>query len=154
MEIKDTKDQYQLVKLSPEEISEKWEDGLMDAIEASLPPLANYESPERMNNILRALCGGGLECWTLWLGDDLQIVGVFELIIDHATGNKSLLIYALYSYSEVSYEFWGILLKSVRKTAKEKGCSRIVAYSNVDRVVDIINALGGNSEFRFLSLEV
>ncbi len=153
-EITDIKDQFQLVKLSPEQVSEQWEDGLKDAIEASLPPIATYETPERMNNILNHIIGGYMDCWTLWQEEEIFAVGVFQVIIDTPSQVKSLLIYALYTYKPFTYDFWYILLKALRQSAKQQGCRRIVGYTNVDRIIGIVNALGGSSDYRYIWLEV
>lgn len=142
------------MKLSPDQISKQWEEGLCEAIEEALPPLAGYEDPSRMNNVLSSLLAGKMVCWELWLGDEIYGVGVFQVTLDEPSGIKNLLIYALYTYKPFSYDFWYLLLKTLRQYAKEQGCHRIVGFTDVDRIISIVNALGGSSEFRYIWLEV
>ena len=111
-----------------------WESGIREAIENSLPPLAQYESPDRMGNILQSLMAGKLECWTLWKGEDIQIVGTFQVLLDAASMTKNLLIYSLYAYVEVGLDLWGTLWKLFAESAKQQKCSRLVGYTNVDRI--------------------
>ena len=127
---------------------------MKEAIEASLPPLAAYETPERMNNILNHIIGGYMDCWTLWQEEEIFAVGVFQVIIDAPSQIKSLLIYALYTYKPFTYDFWYILLKSLRQSAKQQGCHRIVAYTDVERIISLVNSLGGSSDYRYIWLEV
>lgn len=119
-----------------------------------MPPLASYADPEIMNNVLSNILNGELQCWVLYRGEETVGVGTFEVLFDVPTGIKSLLIYSLYTYVPFSYDLWSLLLVRLRKHAKELGCRRIVGYTNVDRVVDLVNVLGGRSDFRFIWLEV
>ena len=152
-EIKDSSVQFQLIKLSPEQISERWE-VLRAAIESALPPPAPYSDPNIMNNILASLLRGVLECWILYEGEKAIIVGTFEVVLDVPSGIKSLLIYSLFSYKPFSYDLWGILLTRLRKYAKEIDCHKIVGYSNIERILELVQALGGSTDFRYIQLEV
>jgi hypothetical protein len=154
METKDSKDQYQLVKLTPDQVNELWEQGLKDSIESALPPLAHFESPERMGNVFRELLSGRLECWIVYENENALVIGTFQLLVDEASKTRSLLLYSLYSYKPITLDMWGSMVVYLKQKAKELRCTRIVAYTAVDRVIDIVNALGGSTETRFIWLEV
>jgi len=138
----------------PEQVSADW-DNISPAIQGALPPLVPYGNPDIMNNILAKILEGELECWTLIKNEEETLgIGTFEVVLDVPSGVKSLLIYSLYTYIPFSYDLWGILLTRLRKHAREKGCHRISGFTNVDRVIDLVNVLGGRSDFRYIWLEV
>jgi hypothetical protein len=120
----------------------------------SLPPIAAYESPDKMNNVLSNLLDGGLECWLLYKGEEPVIVATFEIVEDYPSKVKSLLIYSIYSYVHIPLDLWVNLFGRIREYARSKDCRRIVAYSNVERVINLIGALGGETNWKFLWLEV
>jgi len=154
MEIKDIKDQYQLARLTPDQVSEQWEDGIKDAIEYALPPLASYESPDRMGNIFTSLLSGEMVCWTIWKEEDICIIATLQILIDGASQTRNLLVYSLYSYMTITLDMWGTLVKLLTAFAREQKCSKIIAYTNVERIKEIILSVGGDTSYSFISLEV
>jgi hypothetical protein len=135
-------------------VSEQWEDGIKGAIEYALPPLAHYDSPDRMGNILTSLLSGDMECWTVWKGEDICIIATLQVLLDNASGVRSLLIYSIYAYINITINMWGTLVKFLSTLAREQNCNRIVAYTNVERVKEIIRSVGGDTSYSFISLEV
>ena len=142
-----------LTKLLPEQVTRYW-DILRPAIEESLPPVAG-ETPDKMNRILAALIGGSLHCWvSSQIKDERRIlegVMVTRILHDDVSETKSLLIYCLYGYDIISGNGWKSGFAALAKWAKSIGCSRIVAYSDVPRILDIVEKLGGDTRYHYIS---
>jgi hypothetical protein len=134
-------------------VNEQWEI-VKEAIAASLPPTAPYTNEETISNLLTSILRGSLECWALYNGQDAVAIATFQVVLDGPTGIKSLMIYSLYSYISISYELWNVLLQRIKRHAREQGCSRIIAYTDVNRIIELVRILGGNTDFRFIWLEV
>jgi len=145
-----------LTKLLPDQVSKFW-DVISYAMEQSLPPTVG-ENPDKMNNILMAALSGKLDIWASYRKDDK--VNKFEgiiatrIIYDDVTCMNNLLIYAIYGYNKVSEDSWNSGMKTLLKYAKTQKCSLIVAYSNEPRVVEVVNSLGGDTSFSFISFNV
>lgn len=142
-----------LTKLLPEQVTRYW-DILKPAIEESLPPVVD-EAPDKMNRILAALIGGSLHCWvSSQIKNEKRIlegVVVTKMLFDDVSDTKSLLIYCLYGYNIISSNGWKSGFATLAKWAKSRGCSRIVAYSDVPRILDIVGKLGGDTRYRYIS---
>ena len=151
--IKDTKDQFQLVELTLEQVSQDW-DAIWEGIDSALPPLADGKDPNRRDRILSAIMDGRLKCWIFSIGDEPYVLATFTVSIDNMTGTKNLCLYTLYGYQPIDYKLWNLLLSRVRKHAKELGCYQIIAYSSLPRVMDLVKVLGGDSSYHLITLEV
>lgn len=145
-----------LTKLTPEQVSRYW-DIIRYAVDQSVPPIAG-EHPGKMNNILTACLTGRMDVWCSYtLGDDIrkfEAVLLTELLHDVPSGTKNLLIYCLYGYSSISDDSWKDGIVALLKYAKSKGCNQIVAYTDNQRVVEVVSDLGGEAKFTFLSFNV
>lgn len=145
-----------LTKLLPDQVSKFW-DVISYAMEQSLPPTVG-ENPDKMNNILMATLSGKLDIWASYKKVDK--VNKFEgilatrIIYDDVTCMNNLLIYAIYGYDLVSKTSWLEGLKTITKYAKSQGCSLIVAYTNSEKVIKVVNSLGGDTSFSFISFRV
>ena len=142
-----------LTRMLPDQISRFW-DIIRYAIEESLPPTVD-ESPDKMNRILAALIGGSLQCWASYEknGDSRRFEGlvVTEILFDDASNTRNLLIYCLYGYDAVSKESWRKGFEALAKWAVSKGCSRVIGYSDVPHILKIVERLGGEAKYRFIS---
>jgi hypothetical protein len=145
-----------LTKLMPDQVSKFW-DIISYAMEQSLPPTVG-ENPDKMNNILMAALSGKLDIWASYeKGDKVnKFEGILatRFIYDDITSMKNLLIYAVYGYDKVSEDSWKAGLRTVLKYAASQKCQLIVAYTNVPRVVEVVNSLGGDTSFSFISFKV
>jgi hypothetical protein len=144
-----------LVKMLPEQISQYWPI-IKYAIEGSLPPIAN-ESPEKMNNLLTALLSDQMQCWVSYREEGEEGKRVMEAILvttivgDYCSSIKSLMIYSLYGFS-INEEAWISGFETIRKWGKAQGCNRIIAYSDVPRVIEVAQQFGGEAKYTFISL--
>lgn len=145
-----------LTRLLPDQISKLW-DIIGYAVEQSLPPIAG-DHPDKMNRILASALSGKVDVWVSYVREEkvnkFEGIVLTKFIYDDASGTKNLLIYCLYGYNEISKESWVFGLKGLVKYAESKGCSQIIAYSEVPYIIDIVNRLGGDSRYRFISFDV
>lgn len=137
----------------PDQIEKDWQ-AIYEAIKESFPPLADATLPEHENNLFTSLMSGVLECWVLYEGEDPWIIGTLQVTREVVTGTKNLLVYSILAYKPIPLQVWYSLFVKFRQRCKELGCSKVVAFSNVDRVVQLVKSLGGRSDFKLLWLEV
>jgi len=145
-----------LTRLLPEQISRFW-DIIKFAVEQSLPPTVG-EHPDKMNRILAAALSGRIEVWASYTkeGGKNRFEGIVltKILYDDASDTRNLLLYCLYGYDKVSDDSWLGGLLTIAKYAKSRGCSQIVAYTDVPYVVELVNKLGGEARYTFLSFDV
>ena len=139
-----------LVRLLESQISSHWEE-IKYGIEAALPPVVNG-SEDRMNNILESLLIGQLVCWVSMNDKTMDGILTTEVLYDAASKTKSLLIYSVYAFTHTVPDTWISGVETLRKYALGEGCSRIVGYSNVEQVLNIVEKFGGDTSYRFLSI--
>lgn len=143
-----------LTKLLPDQISKFW-DIIRYAIEQSLPPTAG-EGPGKMKKILTSLLSGKSQCWASYIvdGDNRTFEGIVvtRIFYDDVSDTRSLLIYCLYGYEGASQSSWTNGLKTLVKYSKSKNCERIIAYTDLPNIVKLVERLGGDTSYTFLSI--
>ena len=144
-----------LVKLTADQIANMW-DILKFGIENSLPPIAG-EGPDKINKIFEALLSGGYDCWLGYEKDEencklkLGHMVVTTINKDNASDTNNFLIYTMYGFRPMSDDEWLGGYMTLAKYAKAKGCNRMIAYSNEPRVLDIVDKIGGDRSYSFIS---
>ena len=73
---------------------------------------------------------------------------------DFLSGIRNLLIYSLFGARPIEDAIWIRGLETIKKYAKANDCAKVVAYSNVERIEEIVNSLGGEIEWKFISFPV
>lgn len=143
-----------LTKLLPDQISTFW-DIIKYAIEESLPPVVD-ESPDKMNKILTSLLCGRAQCWASYEREEgsarFEGIVITKILLDDVSDTKNLLIYCLYGYEEVNKESWNKGFKTLVKFAMAQGCSRIIGYSDVPLILRLVERLGGETKYTFISI--
>ena len=145
-----------LVMLLPDQISSKW-NIIKRGIEVSVPPTIT-SSPKVMNNILMGLLEGSAQCWVEYeVVKEKSIVYGFlitTVMEDFLSGVRNLLIYSLYGARPIDDDIWVRGLITLRKYAKANNCEKVIAYSNIERIEEIVRSLGGKVEWKFISFPV
>lgn len=145
-----------LTRLLPDQVSRHWPI-IKYAVEQSLPPTVG-DHPDKMNRILSALLSTKADAWISYekVDDSIRMEGVVLTRITHdeVSNTRGLLIYCLYGYNSVNNGSWREGLTSLAKYAKVNRCSRITAYTSSKYVVDLVNKLGGNTDYTFVSFDV
>ena len=142
-----------IIKLSPDQVTEHW-DVIKFGIQESVPPIT-YGSQNTLNNMLKSLLTGEMQCWVMMNGTQkIQGVATTTITKDGCSGVKNLMIYSVYGLTFIDDETWAENLKGLRKFAKANSCHRIISFTAVDRLIDLTKSLGGSADFTFVSLEV
>jgi len=146
-----------LVRLEYNQILSNWGE-ITAAIRASGPPLADL-SDEGMDRVLRAFSGDLMQCWVICeVGEDLETIvyaiGTTMIWEDVIVFERNLLIFSLYAYRLVPQDLWRDSFETLRKYARSVNCKNIVAFTVVDKIVDIVKDLGGSVNTRLVKMEV
>jgi len=140
-----------LLRLEPDQVNKYWA-VVEKAIASSLPPVA-LEDVDLMNNILRNLISGEMQCWVV-----VKNKAIYSMLVTtpqfEIGGTKNLLIYTLYGFENLDLETWKEGFTYLSEYARSIGCKRIVAYSEVKRILQVCRLLGGETKYTFISLEV
>lgn len=141
-----------LIKLLSEQIAKYW-DVIKYAVEESVPPIAN-ENYDKMNRILEALLNGSMDCWVSVNDENKKIEAIVVTTFseDYCSGVRNLLIYSIFGYNEISDKSWAEGFETLSKWAKSCGCIRIIAYTDVDRIKEVVNSIGGNTRYSLVSI--
>jgi hypothetical protein len=140
----------------PEQVSSAW-DIIKYAIEESLPPIAG-DHPDKMNRILGSLLSGKLLCWAAYQLDEdnrkFEGLVLTDIVYDTASDTKNLLIYCLYGYAAVSNSTWVEGLESLKKYARSKRCSQIIAYTDQVEITRLVKSLGGEARWTLCTFNI
>ena len=141
-----------LIRLLPKQVSDHW-DEISDHIKESLVPTVDV-TPDLMNNILAALLSGKMVCWVSVFDESSRInsICVTQVLYDDASDTKSLLFYSIYSINNMSEEEWKSGFETLRVYGKKLGCKKVIAYTNLDYIIDIAKMLGGEAKYTYLSI--
>lgn len=147
-----------LLRLLEPQINDYWQ-VIRYAVQNSVPPFT-YDSPEKMNNIYDALLNGDMQCW-VYLdpkdngeSPDLDAVALTTVTQDGVSGVRNLEVYSLYGLAFMQDRAWQEGLQGLMEYAKGQKCHRIIAYSNVPRMIDVAKQLKANTDFTFIYWEV
>jgi len=142
-----------ITKLLPDQIATFWPI-IKYAVEEALPPTVG-DHPDRMNRILSGMLSGKLDVWASYRREEevtkFDGIGVTQFLYDDASDTKSLLLYAVYAYEKTLPETWSESFEAIVKYALSKGCTRMIGYSAVPKVVEMAKVFGGDTNFTFIS---
>jgi hypothetical protein len=141
-----------VTRLLPEQITEYW-NIIKFAVENSLPPIASHAS-DRMNKILESLINETMQCWIMYEEGEvrkLQVISVTTVLQDYYSEDRSVLIYSIYGFTDLTNEIWTEAWKTVSLWGKSINCQKIIAYTDVQKVKDMAIKFGGDANYTLLS---
>jgi hypothetical protein len=149
--------EYSLLRIHPpEQVTKHW--GLLkQSILLTWPTSLNEEA---LSGILQSLLSDKLQAWGLvdiksqsemtW-----KALGTTAVVEDEITGVRTLHIYHICVLEGVmELEVWKDVWTKFTEHAKALGCSKVSALTKHQRVVDIVESLGGDATTRLIELEV
>ncbi len=141
-----------LVKLTTQDISDNW--NLIKQALAAAPPLAG-EIEGKYSRVLSALMSGSYDCWFFFGAEDkLKYCLITGFMNDELSGNKNLLIYLTYAYEALSKRDIATGIIAMKRHAVSTKCTQIVGYSNLDYIINLAKASGGEAEYTFFNIPV
>ena len=136
-----------LVKLEVDEITQRW-NYLSGVIQASL-----LEKLEDDTYLLKQLISGNMLCWAIQ--DENEILAYVTTIdwIDIALGEKDIMIYSLTKVSNnITDEIWKDSFMKFATYAKENDYKKVVAFTVVPKILELVEMLGGNTDIRLVTI--
>lgn len=132
-----------LVALLQTQVAEHWS-LFRDHINDSLPPIADY-GPLDMNNILHRLMLGGAVLWQV-VNEEREMVGfIVTTILRDMSGVSTLLIYSSVILMNSPVKYWTECAETLRIYAKDKGCSKIVAFTSNEKLLTLLKEEGAET---------
>ncbi len=145
-----------LVRLLPDDISSKWK-VIREALLRSLPSYVDNDD-NAFNKLLFALLDETLHCWLIVEYEDKQpmihAVATTTIAMDSASGTKNLLIYSIAAFRTLSPELLKDAMESIQNFARSLKCSKIIAFTDVKKIVDMAKLLGANTAQTLIEMEV
>lgn len=126
----DIKEAHALVKLLPEQVAGSW-DKLRPAIRQSLPPQVAV-SNEAMKQILESLLADRGDVWVYRDGNTLTGMVVTTIHKDPLSGARSLLLYSIFAFQELTQEAIENSMETLQKHAEEHDIDEVIAFSAND----------------------
>ena len=145
-----------LRKLENSQVTTYWSDIRSHLIYTLSPQLEVTD--EALNNVLASILKGNSQVWVV-LGegdnaDNIYAMIVTTFVFEDVTKTKNLLVYSLSGYRSVPDSLWMDALDMLKLYAKSNGCFKIIAYTQVERVLTIANDLGADTSMTLISWEV
>jgi len=142
-----------LLKLLPDQVAKYWHDVSL-AIERSLPPVVG-EHPDKMNRILERLLTGEMQCWAAYRkNEEIQFIGfvVTTVTTDYCSMTRNLLLYCICGFEKTNLQDWKEGYIALVKYGHAMQCNRIVAYTKQENLINLAKRMGGEVDYRFISV--
>jgi len=145
-----------VVKLEPDQIAEYW-DMLKVAILGALPPTVSNNG-DLANNILENMLAGGLDCWVVYNDRSgikkISLIATTTISDDLCSRTRNLLVYTVFGVTPATGKEWQEGFETLAKYGRSKGCSKIIAYTDVESIKKIARILGGDTRYTFISIPI
>ena len=141
-----------LLRMLPDQVASQWE-VVWAAIEIVLPDECKTETVK--SNMLVELMKGNMQCWVLKDDEDGESRALATTCFFYdPSGKRSLFIYSLYGYKEITDGIWNDALTSLAKWAKANGCVSVFGHTANESMINAFNRLDGRTDERIVILEV
>jgi hypothetical protein len=144
-----------MLRLLPDQAASQW-DALKVLINQSLPE--GERNQDALNaRMLRMILAGEMSVWICGIeeedGFNPHLLMTTQECVDEHLGTKSLLIYSFTGLRPLSNEIYGHLGNKMRLYAKAIGCSKIMAYTNEERIRRVCESMGAKTRW-FLTFDI
>ncbi|KKN51492.1 hypothetical protein LCGC14_0622330 [marine sediment metagenome] len=145
-----------LIRLTDKQVSTYWED-VKAHVRYSLPIHMEFND-KAMSNILDGLIKGDTQCW-VGLDKDKDPPDPVCMILtafstEYATKTKNLVIFSFSAYSHLVDEVYAEGIQVLKQFAAKNKCHRLIAYTQIPRILDVAKKLDGDISTTLLSWEV
>ena len=146
-----------LINMTFEDIVQRWTE-LSPIVERSLPPVVGLD-PLVMSNILASTQSGAVQFRLFGVegvGKKLRPLALLTttLLRDPVMKTKSLFVMTLTGLAQLTDEVWMKGYEMLKHVAKAEQCNQILAYSNVQHVLEAVKRLGGDTSFSLVMFKV
>jgi hypothetical protein len=134
-----------LVKWYPDQIAKAWPT-FRPIIDGCLPPIAGHKW-ERMERVFESILAGKLDLYIFVdIREDIEEPQglLVTAIVDTVDGTeRTLLVYALYSFIKTDAAKKLEAIELIKKLARGEGCASFSGYTNIPVLIDYVKAMGG-----------
>lgn len=115
-------------------------------------------SPKLRTLLLHALLRNEMQAWMVYRVQDGErrrmALATTRVKFDPATETRNLVVVSLYGYERMEEAGWRAGLSTLKEYAKGAGCDKLVAYADSDRVMELVDMLGGERGYTLVLWEV
>lgn len=144
-----------LTKLLPDQISKFW-NIISYALDQS-PPITLTSPKDWKNRILSSALSGKIIVWASYTKGEVnkfEGLALTTILHDDLMMANSLLIYYVYGYTKVSESSWKEGIIALAKYAKSKNCLNIVAYTNDEKLIEVVKLLEAKADITFITFDI
>ena len=142
--------------MQPEVVRRNW-DQFAVLIEQALPPITTKDEFQR-SSLLKAITSRSLRCWVAVKASEDGIYnraseGILGMMtatvgIDPISNSKVLIVYTLTYVESMSHEIIHEGMKYLIQVAKDAGCGKLIAYTRLETIRNlVVNKLGWTSHY-------
>jgi hypothetical protein len=139
-------------KVTPMIVQRHWDSYFRKIILLETPPGVT-DHAFRASNTLKAICEGRLTVWAMKFDGEIQAIMSTYPAFENLAGSKALIIYSAYGTGNMNKKALSIVLDTLKKEAKELGCTTLLLNTQLPSVVKVGEAMGAKRYFT-LTLEV
>ena len=141
------------IRLTPDQIPRLW-DAIKFAV-SHLDDISEKDQPLYLNRLLHALLSDKAWC-IVRMSEDRELlgIGILRILDNDITGESSIFIECIYSFTRTPIDLWKEVLGLTIKYAKKEKCSKVTAYSSNPRVFKIAKELGFSERYRYFEMEI
>ena len=99
-----------------------------------------------LDNFLLGIC----QLWVFEKDGQLGALLATTLNFDSLTKEKNFLLYALKSYIPLTQRDYAESFIILKRYAKSQGCIKLLAYSKIQKVIEMFKVIGGNTDYHLL----
>lgn len=144
-----------LIKVMPEQISTNW-NLFKHAIIEALPPTSDIRHDDALVNVLQSLVSDKLQMWLIVREKENGVIAVLttQIVHDEITRSNVLVLYTLYGTQKMEMVDFIDSLSTLRNFAKVNKCHKVIAYTNIPKIIELVKVLGGTVDWTLVSFEV
>lgn len=139
-----------LFLLNPADAMAMWKETLCYHVVLTMPEIEGWSEERAM----LAIQQDKLFVWLYSENGRLLAVLTTTFEEDKVTGKRTMLIYTASAAETLEMLDWYDMFEQLKNRARRLGCGKIVAYTKVGRMLEIVEALGGSIATRYCELEV
>ncbi len=142
---------FKFLRLTPEIVTQHWE-AIKQSIIMSAPPTITL-SEKFLSNMLQELLSDKMLCWVLSKESKVYAIVTTTFMWDSISEEKGIILYSCSATKSVSLNVWKYAIDKIKLFAKSKSCNRMYAYTENERILDIVRNSGANTDIHFILWE-
>jgi hypothetical protein len=107
-------------------------------------------------HLLEAVAKETAQVWIAYHEESKEVFAVLltMFVTEEGSQCRNLLIYSIHQTGHIPVEEWQIGLEVLKKYARSRGASRVIAYTDVPRVIEQAKKLGADTSYTLITMEI